>query len=153
MDFFGNMVLWAFPRLQVRDLLNSSYHRVVSVIREAVARINDDYIQSFVDFGAVAEENGEELQATAPLAGSMLYPDLEVDSWLGFEINEMIMDLGTGPPCAFLLPNVPIEGLMVFVPSYVERGGVDLFMALHEAHVDAFEQTCHSVDQFGFSRM
>lgn len=27
------------------------------------------------------------------------------------------MDLGTGPPCAFLPPDLPIEGLMILVPS------------------------------------
>ncbi|CAD6209894.1 unnamed protein product [Miscanthus lutarioriparius] len=56
------------------------------------------------------------------------------------------MDLGAGPPCAFLPPDLPIEGLMIFVPSRTAKGGVGLFMAIAECHVDAFEQICHSVD-------
>ncbi|CAL4929463.1 unnamed protein product [Urochloa decumbens] len=144
MDFFGNMVLWAFPRLQVRDLLNSSYGRVVHAIRDAVARVDAEYVQSFVDFGAVADASGEELVATAAAAGTMLCPDLEVDSWLGFQFHRM--DLGTGPPCAFLPPDLPIEGLMIFVPSRAAKGGVDLFVAMAECHVEAFEQICNSVD-------
>ncbi|CAN6313806.1 unnamed protein product [Urochloa humidicola] len=144
MDFSGNMVLWAFPRLQVRDLLNSSYGRVVHAIRDAVARVDAEYIQSFVDFGAVADARGEELVATAAAAGTMLCPDLEVDSWLGFQFHQM--DFGTGPPCAFLPPDLPIEGLMIFVPSRAAKGGVDLFVAVAECHVEAFEQICHSVD-------
>lgn len=143
-DFFGNMVLWAFPRLQVKDLLNSSYGSVVDAIRDAVARVDGEYIQSFVDFGALADRSGEELVATAAAAGTMLCPDLEVDSWLGFQFHQM--DLGTGPPCAFLPPDLPIEGLMVFVPSRTAKGGVDLFMAVAECHVDAFQQICHSID-------
>ncbi|CAL4976403.1 unnamed protein product [Urochloa decumbens] len=144
MDFFGNMVLWAFPRLQVRDLLNSSYGRVVDAIRDAVARVDGEYVQSFVDFGAVADAAGEELAATAAAAGTMLCPDLEVDSWLGFQFHQM--DFGTGPPCAFLPPDLPIEGLMVFVPSRTAKGGVDLFVAVADCHVKAFQQICHSVD-------
>ncbi|KAL6648678.1 hypothetical protein ACP70R_012902 [Stipagrostis hirtigluma subsp. patula] len=144
MDFFGNMVLWAFPRLQVRELLNSSYGSVVGTIRDAVARIDGEYIQSFVDFGAVADMNGEELTATAPAAGTMLCPDLEVDSWLGFQFQQM--DLGTGPPCVFQTPNLPVEGLMIFVPSRTAKGGVDLFIAVAEGHVDAFEQICYSLN-------
>jgi hypothetical protein len=144
MNFFGNMVLWAFPRLQVKDLLNSSYGRVVHAIRDAIARVDSEYIQSFVDFGAVADARGEELVATAAAAGTMLCPDLEVDSWLGFQFHQM--DLGTGPPCAFLPPNLPIEGLMILVPSRAAKGGVDLFVAMAECHVEAFEQICHSVD-------
>ncbi|CAN6296238.1 unnamed protein product [Urochloa humidicola] len=147
MNFFGNMVLWAFPRLQVRDLLNSSYGRVVHAIRDAVARVDGEYVQSFVDFGAVADASGEELVATSAAAGTMLCPDLEVDSWLGFEFHQM--DLGTGPPRAFLPPDLPIEGLMIFVPSsagVAAGGGVDLFVAVAECHVEAFERICHSVD-------
>ncbi|KAL6867710.1 hypothetical protein ACP4OV_015734 [Aristida adscensionis] len=144
MDFFGNMVLWAFPRLQVRELLNGSYGAVVGAIRDAVARVDGEYVQSFVDFGAAADVAGEELAATAPAAGEMLCPDLEVDSWLGFQFQQM--DLGTGPPCAFLTPNLPVEGLMIFVPSRTAKGGVDLFVAVAEAHVDAFEQICYSLD-------
>ncbi|TVU14391.1 hypothetical protein EJB05_37855, partial [Eragrostis curvula] len=144
MDFFGNMVLWAFPRLQVRELLNGSYGSVVAAIRDAVARVDAEYVQSFVDFGAVAEADGEELAATAPVAGTMLCPDLEVDSWLGFQFHQM--DLGTGPPCVFQTPNLPVEGLMIFQPSRTAKGGVDLFIAVAEDHVDAFEQICHSLD-------
>ncbi|KAF7050639.1 hypothetical protein CFC21_058974 [Triticum aestivum] len=144
MDFFGNMVLWAFPRLQVRDILNSSYGSVVGVIRDAVARIDDQYVQSFVDFGGVADANGEELVATAAAAGTMFCPDAEVDSWLGFRFHQL--DFGTGAPSAFVPPDLPFEGLMIFMPSRKANGGVDLFMAVAEEHVAAFQQICYSLD-------
>ncbi|KQK23251.1 hypothetical protein BRADI_1g72237v3 [Brachypodium distachyon] len=144
MDFCGNMVLWAFPRLQVRELLNWSHGSVVGAIRDAVARIDDEYIQSFVDYGAVADAGGEELVATAADAGTMFCPDLEVDSWLGFRFHEL--DFGTGAPSAFVPPDLPIEGLMIFVPSRMAKGGVDLFMAIAEEHVASFEQICYSLD-------
>ncbi|KAF7040962.1 hypothetical protein CFC21_050820 [Triticum aestivum] len=144
MDFFGNMVLWAFPRLQVRDILNSSYGSVVGVIRDAVARIDDEYVQSFLDFGGVADANGEELVATAAAAGTMFCPDAEVDSWLGFRFHQL--DFGTGAPSAFVPPDLPFEGLMIFMPSRKANGGVDLFMAVAEEHVAAFEQICYSLD-------
>uniref|UniRef100_M8BEF5 Anthranilate N-benzoyltransferase protein 1 n=1 Tax=Aegilops tauschii TaxID=37682 RepID=M8BEF5_AEGTA len=108
-DFFGNMVLWAFPRLQVRDILNSSYGSVIGVIRDAVARIN-----------------------------------AKVDSWLGFRFHQL--DFGTGAPSAFVPPDLPFEGLMIFMPSRKANGGVDLFMAVAEEHVAAFEQICYSLD-------
>ncbi|GJN30505.1 hypothetical protein PR202_gb18815 [Eleusine coracana subsp. coracana] len=144
MDFFGNMVLWAFPRLQVRKLLNSSYGQVVNVIRNAASRIDGEYIQSLVDFGTVADMRGQKLQATASVAGTMMCPDLEIDSWLGFQFHEM--DLGTGAPCAFLPPDLPVEGLMIFVPSGADRRGVDLFVAVNEDYADVFQQICHSLD-------
>ncbi|KAL6642998.1 hypothetical protein ACP70R_021179 [Stipagrostis hirtigluma subsp. patula] len=143
-DYFGNMVLWAFPRMRARDLLSASYAAVVGVIRDAVARVDAEYVQSFVDFGEVAERGGEELAATAPTPGTAFCPNLEVDSWLGFRFHDL--DFGGGPPCAFLTPDIPIEGLMVFVPSCAAKGGVDLFMALDEEHVHAFKQICYSMN-------
>ncbi|KAK1627412.1 hypothetical protein QYE76_001727 [Lolium multiflorum] len=144
MDFFGNMVLWAFPRMQVRDLLSSGYPAVVGAIREAVARVDDEYVQSFVDFGSGTQDGGQELAATAATPGTSFCPDLEVDSWLGFRFHDM--DFGHGPPCAFLPPDLPIDGIMVFVPSCAAKGGVDLFIALDDEHVEAFEHICYSID-------
>ncbi|KAF0893337.1 hypothetical protein E2562_023968 [Oryza meyeriana var. granulata] len=142
MDYFGNMVLWAFPRMQVRDLLSSSYATVVGAIRDAVARVDEQYIQSFVDFGEVAID--DELVPTAAEAGTVFCPDLEVDSWLGFRFHEL--DFGGGPPCAFLPPDLPVEGMLIFVPSCSAKGGVEMFMALDGHHVDALSQICYSMD-------
>jgi hypothetical protein len=87
-DFFGNMVLWAFPRLQVRELLGRSYGGVIGTIRDAAARIDEEYIRSYLDFGRVADTNGEELAASATF-GKVLCPDIEVDSWLGFRFHDL----------------------------------------------------------------
>ena len=147
-EYFGNMVLWAFPRMRAREVLSSSYAAVVGAIRDAVARVDAEYIQSFVDFGAAADASGEDLAAAAAAAataaGTVLSPDLEVDSWLGFEFDRA--DFGTGPPRALLAPDIPVDGLMVFVPSGAARGGVDLFIGLVEGHVEEFRKICYSMD-------
>ncbi|GJM84418.1 hypothetical protein PR202_ga00086 [Eleusine coracana subsp. coracana] len=145
MEYFGNTVLWAFPRMRVRELLSSSYATVVGVIRNAMARIDAGYIQSFVDFGEVADRCGEELASTAATPGMSFCPDLEVDSWLGFRFHDL--NFGHGPPCAFLPPDIPIEGILIFVPSCSAKGGVDLFRTLYDEHVHAFKQICHSMDR------
>uniref|UniRef100_A0A0D9XJ73 Uncharacterized protein n=1 Tax=Leersia perrieri TaxID=77586 RepID=A0A0D9XJ73_9ORYZ len=141
-DYFGNMVLWAFPRMKVRDLLSSSYAAVVGVIRDAVAKVNEEYIQSFADFGELAA--GDELTPTAPPPGTVYCPDLEVDSWLGFRFHDL--DFGRGPPCAFLPPDLPVEGILIFVPSCGAKGGVEMYLALDELHVQSFRQICYAMD-------
>ncbi|CAM0908339.1 unnamed protein product [Alopecurus aequalis] len=142
-DFFGNMVLWAFPRLQVRDVLSWPYGRVVCAIRDAVARVDGEYIRSFLDFGSSADTHGLELSATAPAVGTMCSPDLEVDSWLGFGYHQV--DFGRGLPSGFLIPNIEVEGTMVFAPQCMDKGGVDVFIAVAEDHVAAFQQICYSI--------
>ncbi|CAM0952770.1 unnamed protein product [Alopecurus aequalis] len=126
---------------QVRDVLSRSYAGVVRSIREAVERIDAEYIQSFVDFGTMSDAHGEDLTGTA---GTMCCPNLEVDSSLGFNFHQV--DFGGGPPAAFQLPDLPVEGLMIFMPSCVSKGGVDVYMTVAGDHAMTFEQTCHSMD-------
>ncbi|KAJ4803347.1 HXXXD-type acyl-transferase family protein [Rhynchospora pubera] len=145
MNFFGNMVLWAYPRLCVKDLLTWSYAQVAMVIRKAVAQLDDTYIKSFIDFGAIASEKGEELSVTYPAPATSLSPHLEIDSWLGFRFSDL--DFGYGPPSSFFQPNEPIEGSMEFSPSCKERGGVDVFLALSEDHIYVFRQICYSIEE------
>ncbi|ONK64472.1 uncharacterized protein A4U43_C07F26430 [Asparagus officinalis] len=149
MNFFGNMVLWAHPKAQAGDLVRLDHVHAVTVIRDAVSGTNDEYFKSFVDFGEIMKregghEGGHKLVGSAPESGSALCPNLEVDSWLRFNFHEL--DFGSGGPCAFLPPNLPVEGLMVFVPSYKETGGVDVYLALLEEHVEVFRRICYCLD-------
>ncbi|XXG50602.1 hypothetical protein AAC387_Pa02g4579 [Persea americana] len=68
--------------------------------------------------------------ATAPNAGDLLCPNLEIDSWLGFQYPRL--DFGGGGPCAFLNPELPVEGLLVFVPSCKVSDGVDAYIVLQQ---------------------
>jgi hypothetical protein len=45
-EYFGNMVLWAFPRMRAREVVSSSYAAVACAVREAMARIDAEYIPS-----------------------------------------------------------------------------------------------------------
>ncbi|CAM0953334.1 unnamed protein product [Alopecurus aequalis] len=142
-DYVGNMVLWAFPRLQVRDVLSWTYGRVVCAIRDAVARVDAEYIRSSLEFGSLADVQGLELTATAPAAGTVCCPDLEVDSWLGFGYHQV--EFGGGPPSLFRIPDIPVEGIMVFVPQCMDEGGVDVYIAIAENQVTTFQQICYSI--------
>ncbi|KAK1279249.1 Agmatine coumaroyltransferase-2 [Acorus gramineus] len=146
MEYFGNLVLWAYPEMRVEELMKGGYARAVKAIREAVTHVDDAYFKSFVDFGEVVAKEEEVLVASAPEAGSVLCPDLEVDSWLMFRFHEL--DFGSGGPCAFLLPVLPVEGLLVFIPSCKEVGGVDVFLALEHEHGRRFMEIYHYIDEF-----
>ncbi|KAI3952479.1 hypothetical protein MKW92_035549 [Papaver armeniacum] len=142
MEYFGNLVLWAYPRLQVKELLQKNHAYVARAIHEAVARVDNSYFKSFVDFGEVTKEDGgEKLVAMASDVGNLLCPNLEVDSWLSFQFHQM--DFGGGSPCAVLPAELPVEGLVIFVPSCIQGGGLDVIMALQHEHVQIFKDICH----------
>jgi shikimate O-hydroxycinnamoyltransferase len=143
-EYFGNLVLWAFPRTTVGNLLTQSLTHAAQVIHDAVKQVDRAYFQSFLDFASsgVVEEEG--LETTAVLSSDVLCPDLDVDSWLTFPFQEL--DLGTGGPSYFMPPYIPIEGMFFLVPSCLGDGSVDAFVPVFKHTLEAFMQCCCSVE-------
>ncbi|KAK9151734.1 hypothetical protein Syun_010043 [Stephania yunnanensis] len=144
MEYFGNLVLWAYPRLRVKEVLRESHACIAKAIHDAVARLDHRYFQSFIDFGSSdvmtnGDEDREEMEAKASKFGNILCPDLEVDSWLKFQFHER--DFGGGGPCAIFLPIIPLEGLLVFLPSCSDHGGVDVLISLLPQHAQIYVPT------------
>ncbi|KAI3939322.1 hypothetical protein MKW98_022190 [Papaver atlanticum] len=151
MEYFGNLVPWAYPTLKVKELLQESHSYVAKAIHDEVIRVDSRYFKSFIDFGAttdVGNTKGEELEATTPEFGNTLCPNLEVDSWLRFKFHDL--DFGGGSPCAFFPPNIPVDGVIIFLPTCSEDGGVDggvdVVISLLPEHVPLFRQISHSMD-------
>jgi hypothetical protein len=141
--YFGNMVLWAFPRATVGDLLNRPLKHAAEAIHDAVARVDGAYFQSLVDFASSGAVQREGLEKTAVLRDA-LGPDMEVDSWLSMPFHEL--DFGTGGPSYFMPAYFPTEGMMFLVPSYTGDGSVNAFVPVFDHNLDAFKQCCYSMD-------
>ncbi|KAL6839976.1 hypothetical protein ACP4OV_029786 [Aristida adscensionis] len=144
--YFGNLVLWAFPRATVGDLLGLPLGHAAQAIHDAVARLDAAYFQSFVDFASSGAVEAEALEPTAVLDKDALCPDLDVDSWLTLPFGEL--DLGGGGPAYIMPPYIPTEGMLFLVPSCLGDGGggVDAFIPLFEHHLEAFKQCCYTID-------
>ncbi|KAM0888448.1 hypothetical protein ACQ4PT_028346 [Festuca glaucescens] len=142
-EYFGNMVLWAFPRATVGDLLNRPLKHAAQVIHDEVARVDDAYFQSFVDFATSGAAKKEGLSRSA-LCKDVLCPDVEVDSWLTFPFYEL--DFGTGSPSYFMPSYFPTEGMLFLAPSYIGDGSVDAFVPVFEHNLQAFKECCYSVE-------
>ncbi|KAJ0976115.1 hypothetical protein J5N97_018080 [Dioscorea zingiberensis] len=141
-EFFGNLVLNAYPSAKVRVLIEGGVAVAAAVVREAVRGVGEDYFRSFIDFGEVY--GGEELVPCYDEDGNVLSPKMEVDSWLGFGFHEVDFG-GGGSLCGFLPTWVPFEGLMMFVPAVAEDGGVDVFVTLLEEHAVILRKISHSI--------
>ncbi|KAM3277255.1 hypothetical protein ACQJBY_045233 [Aegilops geniculata] len=141
--YFGNLVLWAFPRSTVGDLLSRPLKHAAQTIHDAVARLDGAYFQSLVDFASSGAVEREGLEKTAVLK-DVLCPDLEVDSWLTFPFYEL--DFGAGSPSYFMPSYFPTEGMLFLVPSYLGDGSVDAFVPIFQHNLDAFKQCCYSMD-------
>ncbi|KAF7060344.1 hypothetical protein CFC21_067140 [Triticum aestivum] len=142
-EHFGNMVLWAFPRSTVGDLLNRPLKHAAQVIHDEVARVDGAYFQSFVDFATsgAAEKDG---LARSAVCKDAHCPDVEVDSWLTFPFYEL--DFGTGSPRYFMPAYFPTEGMLFLAPSNFGDGSVDAFVPLFQENLEVFKECCYSLE-------
>ncbi|KAK1282786.1 Agmatine coumaroyltransferase-2 [Acorus calamus] len=143
-DYFGNLVLWAFPRSQVKTLVSESIQYAAKLIHEAIAKVDGDYFRSFIDFANSGAVEKEGLVTTADMTKLVLCPNLEVDSWLRFPFYDL--DFGGGCPDLFMPTYFPVEGMMFLVPSFVGDGSIDVYVPLHEKNMTTFKQICYNVD-------
>lgn len=145
-DYFGNLVLWLFPRCDVGELVTRSTHDTAEPIHRAVAGIDDAYFRSFVDFASSGAVEAEGLAATADESQAVLCPDVEVDSWLGIDFYELDFGGGGGGggPFYFTPSYLPMEGTVFLVPSFAGDGGIDAYVALFETHLDEFKKICYT---------
>ncbi|CAN6298258.1 unnamed protein product [Urochloa humidicola] len=142
-EYFGNMVLWAFPRADAGELVSRPVQHAAGVIRAAVSRVDDAYFRSFVDFASSGSVEREGLEPTADESQVVLCPDLEVDSWLGISFYDV--DFGGGCPFYFMPSYLPMEGTMFLLPSFLGDGGIEAYVSLFEGHLEKFKRICYNI--------
>ncbi|KAK1299472.1 Agmatine coumaroyltransferase-2 [Acorus calamus] len=143
-EYFGNLVLWAFPRSQVKRLVSEPIQYAAKLIHEAIAKVDGDYFRSFIDFANSGAVEKEGLVTTADMTKLVLCPDLEVDSWLRLPFYDL--DFGGGCPDLFMPSYSPVEGMLFFVPSFVGDGSIDVYVPLHQKNMTIFKHICYNVD-------
>ncbi|XXG43884.1 hypothetical protein AAC387_Pa01g3822 [Persea americana] len=141
-EYFGNLVLWAFPRAKVKELLQEPLQYSAEIIHDAISNVNDDYFRSFIDF-ANKEEEVKDLVPTADADKAVLCPHLEVDSWLRFPIYDL--DFGGGRPYFFMPSYIPVDGMLGLLPSINGDGSIDVFISLFEENLATFNKICYSL--------
>ncbi|KAA8550261.1 hypothetical protein F0562_001945 [Nyssa sinensis] len=140
-EYFGNMVLWAFPTAKVKDLLREPLPYATKLIHDAVTKVNNNYFKSFIDFANHKVEGEEDLIPTADMNKSVLCPNLEVDSWLRFPFYDL--DFGGGCPYIFMPSYFPTEGMMFLLPSFIGDGSIDAFIPVFQDNLASFKQICY----------
>ncbi|OAY76784.1 Agmatine coumaroyltransferase-2 [Ananas comosus] len=142
--YSGNLVLWAFPRANVRELMKRPLQYAADLIRTEVAKVEDSYLKSFIDFSSSGAVEEEGLMPTADADEMVLCPNLEVDSWTRFPFYNL--DFGGGSPYYFVPSYLPVEGLLILLPSFIGDGSIDAFVPLFHHNLDSFKLCCYSMD-------
>ncbi|CAK9150492.1 unnamed protein product [Ilex paraguariensis] len=142
-EYFGNLVLWAFPCAKVMNLLEKPLPYAAKLIHDAVAKVNNNYFKSFIDFTSYKVEE-EDLITTADADATVLCPNLEVDSWIRFPFYDL--DFGGGCPYIFIPSYTPIEGCLFLLSSLIWDESIDAFIHLFRDNWTTFEQICYCIE-------
>ncbi|KAI5009506.1 hypothetical protein ZWY2020_011643 [Hordeum vulgare] len=143
--YTGSVVLWAWPTTTARQLLDRPLRYAVELISEEVARMDDAYFRSFIDFAASGAVEEEKLVPTADAAEVRLGTNVDLDSLLAIPFPKL--DLGCGAPF-FFRPGyspAPVDGAIYVVKSFVGDGSVDAYVPLCSRAMDNFKKCCYSL--------
>ncbi|CAN4098955.1 unnamed protein product [Withania somnifera] len=130
-EYFGNLVLWAFPTAKVKDLLRERLPYATKLIHDAIIKVNNNYFR-------------RRPHPDTDMNKHVLCPNLEVDSWLRFPFYDL--DFGTGCPYMFMPSYFPTEGMMFLLPSFIGDGSIDVFIPLFQDNLPTFKKICYSLD-------
>ncbi|RRT46797.1 hypothetical protein B296_00040562 [Ensete ventricosum] len=142
-EYFGNLVLWACPRAKVGELVNMPLQSIAEVVREGIAKMDDRYFRSLIDFGS-SKEVKEGLKGTIEPKEAVFSPNFEVNSWVRFPFWDL--DFGSGKPFLFMPSFYAVEGIMFLVASPTGDGSIDVYVTLFTHNLDSFKQLCYMLD-------
>ncbi|XP_039845299.1 agmatine coumaroyltransferase-2-like [Panicum virgatum] len=141
--YTGNVVLWARPSTTAGELVSMPLRRAVELISREVARVDDGYFRSFIDFANSDAVEEERLVPTADLSETVLSPDVEVDSLLHAPFYDL--DFGGGPPFFFMPSYLPVEGSVFIFLSFSGDRSVDAYAPLFRRAMETFNKCCYSL--------
>ncbi|KAK9168481.1 hypothetical protein Syun_000621 [Stephania yunnanensis] len=110
-EYFGNVVLWAYPRAGMKEIVSKPIGYAAKIIHETIAKMNDEYFKSFIDFASCRVDEGD-LVPKMNFTDSDTCLNLNIDSWLKFPFSDM--DFGEGKPVMFM-PSCRIWGGQIYV--------------------------------------
>ncbi|GJN25442.1 hypothetical protein PR202_gb13269 [Eleusine coracana subsp. coracana] len=145
-EYTGNVVLWAQPTTTVRELVASPLRHIVEIVSQEVARINENYFRSFIDFASsgVVEEEGLVPTAALAKAATDRSAAIFVSNMKGVPLYEL--DFGTGQPLfLFTRSYPPVDGFVFIMPNLSSDGGMDVQVGLFARAMDIFKDYCYSL--------
>ncbi|RZC93695.1 hypothetical protein C5167_016325 [Papaver somniferum] len=139
-EYFGNMVLWAFPETQGKNLRGNSLSHAAEIIQKEVMKVDGNYFKSYIDF---ANENLNDDGLTPRKVVPSCWPNMEIQSWLGFPIKEV--DFGSGKPFMYMPSFDPVEGETYIVPSIAGDGSIDVYVTLFQQQQALFKELFYNI--------
>lgn len=137
--YFGNVIFTATPLALAGDLQSKPTWYAASRIHDALARMDDDYLRSALDY----LELQPDLSALVRGAHTFRCPNLGITSWVRLPIHDA--DFGWGRPIFMGPGGIAYEGLAFVLPSPANDGSLSVAIALQTEHMKAFEKLLYDL--------
>ncbi|CAA7408104.1 unnamed protein product [Spirodela intermedia] len=132
--YFGNVIFTATPMAAAGEILQGPVTCAAGRIQEALARMDDDYLRSALDY----LELQPDLSKLVRGAHTFRCPNLGITSWVRLPIHDA--DFGWGRPVFMGPGGISYEGLAFMIPSATGDGSFSLAISLQEDHMTKFRK-------------
>ncbi|KAL8056291.1 hypothetical protein ABFX02_04G110100 [Erythranthe guttata] len=132
--YFGNVNFSATAVSLCGQLRSNNVRFAAGKTREAIARMDDEYLRSAIDYLEVQPD----ISAIARGPRTYNSPNLGIISWLRLPVYEA--DFGWGNPVHVGLAAPPPEGKCHFLPSPASDGSLLVSISLAKEHMRLFEK-------------
>nr|XP_043633452.1 shikimate O-hydroxycinnamoyltransferase-like [Erigeron canadensis] len=139
LGYFGNAILMATPKSLAGKLQSSPTYYATNKIHDAIARVNNDYIASTIDY----LELHPDLNALVRGPETFLNPNLGISDWANLPFYDA--DFGWGQPIHMGPAWIP-DGLSIVLASPVKDGTVSIAISLQAQHMQSFSRFFHMVE-------
>ncbi|XP_073119513.1 shikimate O-hydroxycinnamoyltransferase-like [Henckelia pumila] len=137
--YFGNVIFTATPVAVSGDLESKPVWYSASKIHDALARMDDDYLRSALDY----LELQPDLKALVRGAHTFRCPNLGITSWSRLPIHDA--DFGWGRPIFMGPGGIAYEGLSFILPSATNDGSLSVAISLQTEHMKVFEKLLYDI--------
>ncbi|OAY80295.1 Shikimate O-hydroxycinnamoyltransferase [Ananas comosus] len=130
--YIGNAGIRTKAVLTVDELISSSFADIAETIQNAVDRVNDDYVRSFIDHLDTADAN------TLSRRGALPRTSLCAISWLGMPMHDA--DFGWGEPEFMSRAQMYGSGYVYLMSTPGNEGGVSVILGLENESMRLFKK-------------
>ncbi|EOA36635.1 hypothetical protein CARUB_v10011876mg [Capsella rubella] len=139
LGYFGNVLFTATPMTVAGDLLSKPTSYAAGMIHDAIARMDDKYLRSALDYLEMQPDLSELVRG----AHTYKCPNLGITSWARLPIYDA--DFGWGRPI-FMGPGaIAFEGLSFVLPSPSNDGSLSLVISLQSEHMKLFKKFLYEI--------
>ncbi|KAL3680333.1 hypothetical protein R1sor_023289 [Riccia sorocarpa] len=137
--YFGNVIFTSTPIARADDLVEKPTHFGASKIHESVARMDDEYLKSALDYLELQPDLSKLVRGSHTFRS----PNLGITSWARLPIYDA--DFGWGRPIFMGPAVIPYDGLCYVLPSPTNDGSLTISLGLGADYMPKFADLIHQL--------